>query len=324
MSEKTVQNKQQESAGSAAQAKGKAEGKTKKKVSALTIVGIVLCVILVPILIVNVTMIVKGLVNKNKVPTFFGRAPLIVLTDSMSPLIKAGDLIVVKTVDPAEVKEGDVISFFDPASSGNAVVTHRVLKQNKTEADRLPAWHNMENLPGIEGEGDSLFFRTQGDYNNTKDEEPVPAGKLVGVWTGFCWRGAGNVAMFLQSTPGLILCIGVPIVLLVAYEIIRRKIYEKSKQRDTDDLLKELEELKKAQKQEGNDVAAEAQGAVDNAADNANSVAADAVNDAHARAAELQAQLEALQSQLKAQQAQAKQNAESTIPASGNTDGQAS
>jgi signal peptidase len=243
MAEKAVQNQKQERKSP----ETRTRDNEKKKVSPLTIVGIVLCVILIPVLIANVTMIVKGLVNKNKVPTFFGRAPLIVLTDSMSPLIKAGDLIVVKSVDPAEVKEGDVISFFDPASSGNAVVTHRVLKQNKTEADKLPAWHNMDNLPGIEGEGESLIFRTQGDFNNTRDEEPVPADKLVGVWTGFCWRGAGNVAMFLQSTPGLILCIGVPIVLLVAYEIIRRKIYEKSKQRDTDDLLKELEELRKQQ-----------------------------------------------------------------------------
>ena len=323
MSEKTVKNRQTNRAESGAQAKG--NGNTGKKVSPLTIVGIVICVILVPILIVNVTMIVKGLVNKNKVPTFFGRAPLIVLTDSMSPLIKAGDLIVVKSVDPAQVKEGDVISFFDPASSGNAVVTHRVLKQNKTEADKLPAWHNMDNLPGIEGEGENLIFRTQGDFNNTRDEDPVPADKLVGVWTGFCWRGAGNVAMFLQSTPGLILCIGVPIVLLVAYELIRRKIYEKSKQRDTDELLQELEELKQAQKQQGGNASA----AVEAAAANAQAEAGAAVNgvdaaasDAQASAAELQAELDALRAQLKAQQAQV-QNAGETLTASVKPDGDA-
>ena len=320
MSEKAVKNKQTKRAGSEAQTNGK--DNTKKKVSPLTIVGIVLCVILIPVLIANVTMIVKGLVNKNKVPTFFGRAPLIVLTDSMSPLIKAGDLIVVKSVDPAQVKEGDVISFFDPASSGNAVVTHRVLKQNKTDADKLPAWHNMDNLPGIEGEGENLIFRTQGDFNNTRDEDPVPADKLVGVWTGFCWRGAGNVAMFLQSTPGLILCIGVPIVLLVAYELIRRKIYEKSKQRDTEDLLKELEDLKQAQKQQGDNASAAVEGAAAQAQKAVDNTAA-AADNAASRAAELQAQLEALQAQLKAQQAQA-QSAGETISASVDPDGKTS
>jgi signal peptidase len=295
---------------------------------ALTIVGIVLCVILVPILIVNLTMIVKGLVNKEKVPTFGGYAPLIVLTDSMSPTIKAGDLIVVKSVDASKVKEGDVISFFDPASSGTAVVTHRVLKQNKTEEDNLPAWHNMDNLPGIEGSGENLIFRTQGDFNNAADEDPVPASKLVGVWTGINLKGAGNVAMFLQSTPGLILCIGVPIVILVAYELIRRKLYERSKRQDTDELLKELEALKQAQKTQeignvsvvdnSNAVSAEKTAAA--VAENAGTTAESEAAKAQARAEELQAQLAALQAQLAQAKQQARENNSTT--GSDNTDGQ--
>ena len=247
MAEKAVQNQKQERKSPETRTKDN----EKKKVSPLTIIGIVLCVILVPILIVNVTMIVKGLVNKNQVPTFFGRAPLIVLTDSMSPLIKSGDLIVVKSVDPAEVKEGDVISFFDPASSGTAVVTHRVLVSDDEQKAQmnLPNTHNTDNIQGIQGSGDNLIFRTQGDNNNTEDKDPVPASKLVGVWTGTTLRGLGKVAMFMQSTPGLILCIGVPIVLLVAYELIRRRVYENARRQDTDELLKELEELRAKQNQ---------------------------------------------------------------------------
>ena len=292
---------------------------------ALTIVGIILCVVLVPILIMNVVLIVKGLANKDKVPTFFGRAPLIVLTDSMSPTIKAGDLIIVKTVDASKVKEGDVISFFDPASSGTAVVTHRVLVSDEAKKAemKLPAWHNVNGLKGIQGSGDNVIFRTQGDFNNTEDEDPVPASKLVGVWTGTNLRGLGNVAMFLQSTPGLILCIGVPIVILVAYELIRRKLYERNKRQDTDELLKELEELKKAQK------AGTAEKAI---VDNTNSdlsasagqvqeAAMSEADKAKARAEELQAQLEALQAQLKAQQAKAAGTEAST---SADADGQSS
>ena len=283
---------------------------------ALTIVGIILCVVLVPILIMNVVLIVKGLANKDKVPTFFGRAPLIVLTDSMSPTIKAGDLIIVKTVDASKVKEGDVISFFDPASSGTAVVTHRVLVSDEAKQAemKLPAWHNVNGLKGIQGSGDNVIFRTQGDFNNTEDEDPVPASKLVGVWTGTNLRGLGNVAMFLQSTPGLILCIGVPIVILVAYELIRRKLYERNKRQDTDELLKELEELKKAQKagtaekaivdNTNSDLSASA-GQAQSAAGQVQEAAMSEADKAKARAEKLQAQLEALQAQLKAQQAKA-------------------
>ena len=41
--------------------------------------------------------------------------------------------------------------------------------------------------------------------------------------------GAGHIAMFMQSTAGLIICVVLPIILLVGYDLIRRRIYEKSK-----------------------------------------------------------------------------------------------
>ena len=94
----------------------------------LTIIGIVLCVILVPILIVNCTLIVKSLINKEEVPDFGGMLPLIVLTDSMYPDIKSGDVIICTTVEAEEVELGDVISFFDPAGNGTSVVTHKVIE----------------------------------------------------------------------------------------------------------------------------------------------------------------------------------------------------
>lgn len=219
---------------------------------ALTVIGVILCIILVPILIVNITLLIKGFIHKDAVPTFGNRAPLIVLTDSMWPTIKSGDLIIVKKADPADVKEGDVISFFDPQSSnGTAVVTHRVLKQNLTEADGLPSYFNPDNEPGIVKEDGKLVFYTQGDGNNVPDRVKIPAENLVGVWTGIRFAGLGKVAMFLQSTPGLILCIALPILLLVGYDMLRRRHYEKAKQQDTDALLAELEALRAAKQAGG-------------------------------------------------------------------------
>ena len=203
------------------------DDKEQKSDKTWTVVGIVLCVILVPILIVNYTMIVKGLINKNQVPTFLGYCPMIVLTDSMSPYIDSGDLIVDKSVKIDDVKVGDVISFFDPDGNGTSVVTHRVVE--------------------ILNENGKISFRTKGDFNNTEDKTPVPSSNLVGRYL-FKIKGAGNVAMWLQTTPGLIVCVGVPVVLLVTYELIRRRKYEQAKQDDTDALLKELEELRAAKK----------------------------------------------------------------------------
>ena len=189
----------------------------------LTVVGTVLCVILVPILIINITLIIKSFTIKDEVPSVGGIFPLIVLTDSMYPEIESGDLIINKTIDPEEVKNGDVISFFDPAGNGTTIVTHRVV--------------------GITSEDGGIAFRTKGDYNNTEDKLSVPVEDVVGVYFARI-PNAGHVAMFMQTTTGLIICVVLPIILLVAYDVIRRRIYEKNKKADTDALLAELEALR--------------------------------------------------------------------------------
>jgi len=190
----------------------------------LTVIGTVLCVILLPILTINCILIVKSYTSE-EVPSVAGTLPLIVLTDSMYPVIESGDLIICHTAEPEEIQVGDVIAFFDPAGNGTTIVTHRVLEV--TEQAGQTAW------------------RTKGDNNNTEDRLPVPADKLVAVYEDTRIPGAGNVALFMQTTPGLILCVVCPILLLVGYDMIRRKLYEKSSKKDTDALMKELEELRR-------------------------------------------------------------------------------
>ena len=200
---------------------------TKEKTSVthkvLTIVGTVLCIILIPILLINITLIAKSYINKDEVPSIGGAFPLIVLTDSMYPEIESGDLIICNTADAEEIKIKDVISFFDPAGDGISIVTHRVVEIVKEDGE--------------------IFFRTRGDNNNTEDKELVPAENLVGVYKTRI-AGAGHIAIFMQSTTGLILCVVIPIVLLVAYDFLRRRIYEKNNKQDTDALLAELEALR--------------------------------------------------------------------------------
>lgn len=207
---------------------------TKEKTSVthrvLTIVGTVLCIILIPILLINITLIAKSYINKDEVPSIGGTFPLIVLTDSMVPEIYSGDLIICNTAEAEDVKVNDVISFFDPAGNGTSIVTHRVIE--------------------IVEEDGEILFRTRGDNNNTEDKELVPAENLVGVYK-MRIAGAGHIAMFMQSTAGLIICVVLPIILLVGYDIIRRRIYEKNNKQDTDALLAELEALRaeKAEKE---------------------------------------------------------------------------
>jgi signal peptidase len=201
--------------------------KTKKKVTIAhriwTVVGVILCIILVPMLILNLTLIVKSYTNSSEVPSVGGYLPMIVLTDSMYPNIQSGDLIICHTVDPEEVEIGDTIAFFDPAGNGSSVVTHQVI-----------------DVVTEEGE---LKFQTKGVNNNAADASLVPADDLVGEYQ-FRIAGAGNIAMFFQTTTGLIVCVVVPLILLVGYDIVRRRMYEKSKKQDTAALLAELEALR--------------------------------------------------------------------------------
>ena len=209
-----------------------AKEKTSAAHKALTIVGIILCVILVPILLINLTLIAKSYLNKDEVPNISGTTPLIVLTDSMYPVIESGDLIICKGAEAEEIQVGDIIAFFDPAGNGTTIVTHRVIEV-------------------VEEKG-QLAWRTKGDNNNTEDRLPVTADKLVAVYEGTRIPGFGNVALFMQSTPGLIICVVCPILLLVGYDMLRRHLYEKANKKDTDQLMAELEELRcqKAEKEQ--------------------------------------------------------------------------
>ena len=50
----------------------------------------------------------------------------------------------------------------------------------------------------------------------------------------------------MQSTAGLVVCVVVPIILLVGYDLLRRKKYEKNQEQDVAALMAELEALKAA------------------------------------------------------------------------------
>ena len=213
-----------------------AKEKTSTAHKVLSVVGIILCIILIPILIVNLTLIAKSYINEDEVPDIGGVLPMVVLTDSMYPEIESGDLIICTETEAKEVKVNDIISFFDPASNNSSVVTHRVVEI-------------------IEQDG-KISFRTRGDNNNTDDKDLVPADNLIGVYSTSI-SGAGHIVMFMQSTTGLIICVVLPIILLVGYDMIRRRAYDKSKQTDTDALLAELEALRAERTKEETDETAQ-------------------------------------------------------------------
>ena len=184
-----------------------------------SIIGIIICIFLAPILIMNLTIIVKSYINPDKVPDFFGIKPFIVLTGSMEPEIHGGDLAIIKTVDPSQLKADDIISY----KYGSAVITHRII--GLTEKDKAPA------------------FITKGDANNSEDSNAVIYSQVEGIYFLKIAK-AGNLAMFMQTPVGMLVFVGIPLCCFIIYEIIRRRFYEKQEKAKFNQAQAEIEMLK--------------------------------------------------------------------------------
>ena len=187
--------------------------KAKRPYRVLAAFGILLCLILLPIIAANLILIIKGYVNKNEVPSLFSISPMYVMTGSMEPEINEGDLIFVQKVASADIVVEDVIAFFDPESMESAMIVHRVKEISTDEAG-------------------NLIFRTMGDANNVYDNFIISSENVVGRYV-FRLRGMGRVAMFMQSTYGLIISVSIPLIMLMGHELIRQLIYYKKEQMDS-------------------------------------------------------------------------------------------
>jgi signal peptidase len=85
----------------------------------------------------------------------FGFQPTLVSGVSMSPALKAGDIVITKDVAADEIEVGDIIRF----QKRDSFIIHRVIS--------------------IEYESGRYYFTTQGDANNVEDP-PVLEGQLGG------------------------------------------------------------------------------------------------------------------------------------------------
>jgi signal peptidase len=199
----------------------------------LSVLGIILCVILVPILVLNIVLIVQGFTQDASVmPNIAGKFPLMVQSGSMSPTIEVGDLIIVTAPEKGQ-KFGvdDVVTFWDGAPGG-PLVTHRIVEVT-TDDDGKTA------------------YRTKGDANSAQDGTLVYAEDIVGTY--YCRIPfLGDVAMFMQTIPGLIVCVVLPLALFIVYDVIRRRKLSKSEQEETAALMAELEKLR-AEKNNNNE-----------------------------------------------------------------------
>lgn len=127
----------------------------------------------------------------------FGHPVMIVLSGSMSPVIRTGDLIVDAPVSAAQAENlhvGQIISFRS-APGSTTVFTHRIV--------------------GIEHSAGQTFYITKGDANNAADTALRPASDVIGLFS-FAIRRGGYLLTALHEPLVLGLLLASPVLWLFA------------------------------------------------------------------------------------------------------------
>lgn len=126
-----------------------------------------------------------------------GLRPMTVLSGSMEPVYKTGDLIYVKSVDYRDLKKGDIITFM---LSEDTIATHRIVEIVPDEAD-----------PTV------VRYRTKGDANDVEDGSMVHCKNVVGTPV-FSVPKLGYFSNYIQNPPGSYIALsGAAILMLLVF-----------------------------------------------------------------------------------------------------------
>ena len=181
------------------------------------------------------TVVTVTTVDRND-RSIFGVKFYIVQTDSMSLSennkdmevhFNAGDIVIIKNVDdPRALQAGDIIAFMSTNRvSYGETVTHMIREIKKTE------------------DGKVLGYVTYGTNTGTDDEALVEPEYVLGAYSGKL-PGVGNFFAFVKSTPGYIVCILVPFLLLILYNGVNViRLFRKYKREQMADMQAEKEKL---------------------------------------------------------------------------------
>lgn len=169
------------------------------------LVIILLYIIIIPIIIYNLTLMIKSYINPTEIPDFFGFKSFVIISESMEPTIMTGDAILVKEVKKEELKVKDIISFQD----GDSINTHRIVE--------------------ILEDNGIIKYKTKGDNNKKEDKELVTYDKIEGVYQ-FRIKGFGKIVEMIKNKMTLVVLL-IILVLISACQvrINKRRLTRKEK-----------------------------------------------------------------------------------------------
>ena len=208
---------------------------TTKKIFIIALTVVTWLLVAFTVFMMIFTIVTVTTVDRND-RSIFGVKFYIVPTDSMSLSennkdmdvhFNAGDIVIIKNVDdPRALQAGDVIAFMSTNSvSYGETVTHMIREVKKTD------------------DGKVLGYVTYGTNTGTDDEALVEPEYVLGAYSGKL-PGVGNFFAFVKSTPGYIVCILVPFLLLILYNGVNViRLFRKYKREQMADMQAEKEKL---------------------------------------------------------------------------------
>ena len=186
--------------------------KVQKKKHIKNILKKLLYILLIPILIWNLIITVKAILNPNKIPSVFGIKTFCIISGSMEPNIHINDMIIVKEVTENEINKEDIITFVTKGET----ITHRVI--------------NIENKNG------ELIYTTQGDSNNIEDINKITFKDIEGKYIGKIPK-IGKIVLTLKNKEVL----GFTLAILICIYIINQKNANKKNKRASERIEYEKE-----------------------------------------------------------------------------------
>ncbi|MBO7171197.1 MAG: signal peptidase I [Clostridia bacterium] len=154
-------------------------------------------VVAVAIFMMVFTIISVNTVDKNGSRDIFGYQFYVVKSDSMKAThFKAGDIIICRTVDVNTLEAGDIITFIseNPDESNGQAITHMILEKHVED--------------GV------VSFTTYGTTKGPTSPDDARATIILGEYKATL-PNLGFFFQYLKTTPGYIICILIPFLLLI-------------------------------------------------------------------------------------------------------------
>lgn len=200
-----------------------------KKISenkALKIIGNILYYLLV-ILVVLILIVVLFQRFTNNNASIGGIRLFNIVTESMVPEYKVGDILISKEIDPSKIKIGDDIVYLgEKGSFQDKIITHRVID--------------------VERDGDSYKFHTKG-IANTEEDPVVSESQVYGVVI-YKTHILSFISKIINNLYGFYFLIFIPLTVLIILKIIKirkEKDDEDQEENDKDEKEERSEEDKK-------------------------------------------------------------------------------